>query len=185
MTVFVNPKQISPCGRSPRGPAGETQRAAGGCLTGIHLTHTLEHELQSELNEPRIPQLATRNSETRIIGTTTGRIRWPKLDAIKRIEELRPELQTELFTRTKVRRLEYREVPVIDPFAAKRRVHSRLVPETKVAGSCEAIRVEPGNSPRRSCVRDTLGASRHDIRAQSPDSQTRLRQRGRAPIAYR
>ena len=174
MTVFVNPKQISPCGRSPRGPAGETQRAAGGCLTGIHLTHTLEHELQSELNEPRIPQLATRNSETRIIGTATSGIRWAKLDAIKRIEELRPELQTKPFPRTEVRRLEYREVPVIDPFASKRRVHARLVPETKVAGRSEASRVEPGNSPRLSYVRGTLGASRHNIRAHRPDSQTRL-----------
>src|SRR5277367_1247257 len=108
--------------------------------TGIHLRspHALEQELQSELNEPRIAQLATRNSETLIIRFTASGIRWAKLDAIKRIEELRPELQTELFLRTEARRLEYREIPVIDSFASKRRIHTRLVPETKVAGSCEA-----------------------------------------------
>ena len=163
MTPFVGNKK-----------AAESQTAAGGCLTGIHLTHTLEHELQSELNEPRIPQLATRNSETRIIRTTTSRIGWAKLDAIKRIEELRPELQTKLFTRTKVRRLEYREVPVIDPFAPKIRIHARLVPETKVRGSGEASRIKPGNSPRLLYMRGTLGASPHDIGAQGTDSQTRL-----------
>ena len=136
--------------------------------------HTLEQELQSELNEPRIAQLAARNSETPVIRFTASGIRWSKLDAIKRIEELRPELQTEPFLRTEVRRLEYRDVPVIDPCAPKRRIHARLVPETKVAGSCEASRVEPGNSPRLSYMRGTFGASRHNIRAQNPDSQTRL-----------
>ena len=35
------------------------------------------------------------------------------------------------------------------PFATKRGVHARLVAETKVAGSREAIRVEPGDSARR------------------------------------
>ena len=135
---------------------------------------TLEDELQSELNQPRSVQLATCNSESRTIGCTTSGSRCAKLDTIKGIEELRPELQTKPFPRTEVRRLEYREVPVIDPFASKRRVHARLVPETKVAGSCEASWVDPGNSSRLSYVRGTLGASRHNIRAQSPDSQTRL-----------
>ena len=69
-------------------------------------TQTLEHELQGELNEPWIIQLATGNSETRVVGFATCGVRWAKLDAIKRIEELRPELQTELFTRTEARRLE-------------------------------------------------------------------------------
>jgi hypothetical protein len=152
----------------------EPQMNAGTSHPPALHAHTLEHELQRELNEPRIPQLATRNSETRIIGTTTGRIRWPKLDAIKRIEELRPELNTELFTRTEARRLEYREVPVIDPFAPKVRIHTRLVPETKVRGSGEASRVEPCNSPRLRHVRGTLGASPHNIGAQGTNSQTRL-----------
>src|ERR1700722_20801039 len=153
----------------------------------IHLrsTPTLEHKLQRELNEPRIPQLATRNSETRIVGTTTSRIRWAKLDAIKRIEELRPELQTELFPRPEARRLEYREVPVIDPFAPKVRIHARLVPETKVGGSGEASRVKPGDAPCLRYMRGTLGASPHNIGAQGPDSQTRLGQRRGASIAYR
>jgi len=137
-------------------------------------THTLEQEFQSELNQPRIVQLVIRNSETRIIRFAASGIRCDELDAIKRIEELRPELQTELFTRTEARRLEYREVPVIDPLATKRWVHARLVPETKVAGSCEASRVEPGNSPGHTCMRGALAASRHNIGAQSPDSQTRL-----------
>ena len=137
-------------------------------------THTLEQEFQSELNQPRIVQLVIRNSETRIIRFAASGIRCDELDAIKRIEELRSELQTEPFTRTEVRRLEYREVPVTDPLTAKRWVHARLVPEAKVAGSCEASRVEPGNSPVRSYVRCALGTSRHNIRAQSPDSQTRL-----------
>src|SRR5271156_3904212 len=136
--------------------------------------HTLKQELRSELNEPRIVQLVIRNSESPVIRCATSGIRWAKLGAIKRIEKLRPELKTELFLRTEVRRLEYREIPVIDPFAPKRRIHARLVPETKVAGSCEAIRVEPGNSPRRRYVRGALGASRHNIRAQNPDSQTRI-----------
>jgi hypothetical protein len=93
---------------------------------GIHLrsTHALEHELPSELNEPRIAQLATRNSETCVIRCTASGIRWAKLDAIKRIEELRPELETEPFTRTEVRPLEYRKVPVIDSRAAKRTIHA-------------------------------------------------------------
>ena len=143
---------------------------------GIHLrsTHALELELQSELNEPRIAQLATRNSETRIIGEATSSIRCAKLDAIKRIEELRPELQTEPFTRTEARRLEYREVPVIDSFTPKRRIYARLIPKAKVARSCEASRVDPANSPRLFYVRGALGASRHNIRPQNSDSQTRL-----------
>ena len=68
---------------------------------GIHLcsTHTLEHQLQSELNEPWIVQLATGYSET-TGGTATSGIRRAKLDAIERIEELCPELQTKPFTRT-------------------------------------------------------------------------------------
>ena len=84
----------------------------------------LEHELQSELNEPRSVQLATRNSKTRIIRTATSSIRWAKLDAIKRIEELRPELQTKLFTRTEARGLEDREVPITDPLAPKVWIHA-------------------------------------------------------------
>jgi hypothetical protein len=155
----------------------ENPGAGGGCrheASTSRSTDRLEHELPSELNEPRIVQLATRDSESRTIGFATSGSRWAELDAIKRIEEFRPELQTEPFTRTEVRRLLYREVPVIDPFASKVRVHARLVPETKVAGSCEASRVEPGDAPRRCYVRGTLGASWHNIRAQSPDSQTRL-----------
>ena len=83
----------------------------------IHLcsANTLVDELQSELNEPRIVQLATGYSET-TSGTATSGIRWAKLDAIKRIEELRPELQTKPFT--DVCRLFYRDVPVIDPLAS-------------------------------------------------------------------
>src|SRR5580700_8454816 len=94
-------------------------RWSGG---GIHLrsSHALEHELPSELNEPRIVQLVIRNSERPVIRCATSGIRWAKLGAIKRIEELRPELKTEPFTRTEIRRLEYREVPVIDPSATKR-----------------------------------------------------------------
>src|SRR6202049_1689837 len=154
---------------------------------GIHLrsTHTLEHELQSELNEPRIAQLAARNAETRIIRFAASCIRWAKLDAIERIEELRPELQTELFTGPEVRRLEDREVPVIDACAPKRRIHARLVPERKIAGRGEAIRVEPSNSSRHRGVRGALAASRHDIRAQDPDAQIRQGQWRRAPVADR
>ena len=76
--------------------------------TGIHLrsTHTLELELQSELNEPWIVQLVICNSESRVIRCATSGIRWAKLSAVERIEKLRPELQTELFLRTEVRRLE-------------------------------------------------------------------------------
>ena len=96
---------------------------------------------------------------------------WTRLNVLKNSVR---NSQTEPFTRTEVRRLFYREIPVIDSFAPKRWVHARLVPETKVAGSCEASRVEPGDATRRSYVRGTLGASRHNIRAQSPDSQTRL-----------
>src|ERR1700677_552519 len=105
---------------------------------GIHLrsTHALEQELQCELNESWGVELAVDDAETagRWPGAA-GRVRRAKLDPIERIEELCPELQTEFILRANVRRLEYREVPVIDPRATKRGVNSRFVAETPLRGS--------------------------------------------------
>jgi hypothetical protein len=74
--------------------------------------HALEQELQSELNEPRVVQLTGHKPEVRVIGCqqtgviATNGVGKGKLDAIKRVEELRPELQAELVLRAKVRGLE-------------------------------------------------------------------------------
>src|SRR5271163_3875548 len=127
------------------GSESERRRMPGGDLR-LRSIDALEEKLQRKLNQPRTIQLVTRNSKSPIVRFTASSIRRGKLDAIKRIEELRPELQTEPFARTEARRLKYRKVPVIDPVAAKRRVYTRLISETKVAGSGEARRVEPGKA---------------------------------------
>src|SRR5580658_4682949 len=138
----------------------------GGCRgIGIHLrsTHALEQELQSELNEPWIVQLVVHESEARSAETGVWR---SKLDTIKCVEELRPELQAKPVLRAKVRGLENRDVPVIDPRAAKRGIHTRFVAETPVCGSCEAAGIDPRNSRRRYRVGCALVASWYNIRTQ-------------------
>ena len=152
---------------------------AGG---GIHLrsTNALEQELQSELNESRVVELAVHNSEARVIGcrySQTGVIaargvRWAKLDAIERVEELCPELQAKLILRAKVRRLKQGEVRVIDPCPTHCGIHARLVAEVpsgqrkSATRRCEAVRVEPKETGRRGRLRYALVASWYNIRAQ-------------------
>src|SRR3974390_364021 len=153
-------------------------RMPGG---GIHLrpTHALEQELQSELNQAWVVKLTGYEPKVRVVGGQQSRVIaasgvWrAELDAIKRVEELCPELQAELVIRTEVRGLKEREVPVIDTCPSKRRVHARLVSKgpsgrrQRAARGCKAIRVEPSKSRRRRGLRYALAAARYDVRTQS------------------
>src|SRR5271154_7018721 len=104
---------------------------------GIHLrlTHALEQELQSELNQAWIVKLAVHEPKARVVRSpqtdviAASGVRWAKLNAIEGVEELRPELQAELVLRAEVRRLEQGEVPVVDPRTAHRGIDARLVAE--------------------------------------------------------
>src|SRR5258707_12449203 len=142
-------------------------------LTSTRALWVLEQELQSELNEPRRVQLAVHNSEARVIRGAAGGVWRAKLHTIEGVEELGPELQSELILRSEVRCLEYRDVPVVDSLPAQRRIHAPFVAEAPIGGRREAAWIEPRDSARKRRMGYGLVASLNVIRTQNTDSQVR------------
>ena len=131
----------------------------------------LEQELQSELDEPWRVQLAAHDAEARIIRCAASGVRWAKLHTIESVEELGPELQTELVLRSEVCGFKYRDVPVIDSLPSQGGIDATLVTETPVGRRRETARIEPRNSSREGRMRHGLVTSGDIIRAQNTDSQ--------------
>ena len=136
---------------------------AGVDGTHIHSTFLLEQEFQSELNQPRVVQLAADNSE---VPGAACRTRRAKLDAIKSVEKFGSELKAKPVIRTEIRGFVQRDVPVIDSCAPECGIHTRLIPECPIPRCSEAIWVEPSDSTRDGNVRCALLAARDKIRPQ-------------------
>jgi len=133
----------------------------------------LEQEFQSELNEPRRVQLAAHNSEARVIRCAACGVWRAKLHTIEGVEELGPELQSQLVLRSEVCGLKYCDVPVIDSLPSERGIDTTFVAETPVGRRREAARIEPGDSSREGRMGYGLVASGHIIWTQNTDSQIR------------
>ena len=138
--------------------------------TRLRSSSTLEQKLQSELNQAWAVELTVNYAEAASRWpAAAGRVRRTKLDAIKRVEELRPELNAELVVRAEVRRLVNRDIPVVDPSSSQCRINTRFVAELPRTRSREAVLIEPIDSVRswHNAVSVAFLATGYNIRTQS------------------
>jgi len=101
-----------------------------------------EQQLQPELNQPGIRSwiAASHFAEVRAAERS---VRRSELRSVKQVEELRAELQPQLFVRAKLGPFEYGEVKVFDSVSTLGGVGSRFIAERKVGGRAEAGSVKP------------------------------------------
>jgi MoaA/NifB/PqqE/SkfB family radical SAM enzyme len=144
-------------------PSTGKKVGAGVDSTHLHSTFLLEQELQAELNESRVVELTSHNSEARIVRRATRGVRRTKLDAIEGVEKFGSELKPKPVVRTEICRLEYRKIPVIDARASECGIHARLVAECPIPRWGETVCVDPIDSSGSLNVRCALLASRNKI----------------------
>jgi hypothetical protein len=87
------------------------------------------------LNQSRIRAWgrSSDHSEILIVGRAADRVRWGELSSVEDVKELSAELKTKPLVSRESRSFEHRNVKITNPVGAQPRIHTLLVPKSKVS----------------------------------------------------
>src|SRR5207302_6157409 len=135
--------------------------------------HSLEQELQRELNQPGIGSGRSGRYYTKVsvIARTANRIRRSKLRAVEKIKNLHAEFDAKAFVRIKENFLKDGKVEVVHSVGAPPWIGSRFAAEGKVCRRGETRGIKPQGQSRNLVARHRFVTRRQYIRTRTRAEQ--------------